>query len=74
MSWTANPTLLIFHASGVAILSSIRTAEGEVRVEGFHDDVRLLSEADRAAIAEVPFDEQAYKDSIGVSRARRRAG
>jgi acetylornithine deacetylase/succinyl-diaminopimelate desuccinylase-like protein len=51
----------------VGILSSMRTPEGEVRVEGFHDDVRPLSEADRAAIAEVPFDERAYKDSVGVT-------
>jgi acetylornithine deacetylase/succinyl-diaminopimelate desuccinylase-like protein len=50
----------------VGILSSMRGPEGEVRVDGFHDDVRPLSEADRAAIAEVPFDEQAYKDSVGV--------
>lgn len=51
----------------VSILSSMRTVEGEVRVDGFHDDVRPLSEADRAAIAKVPFDEQAYKDSVGVT-------
>jgi acetylornithine deacetylase/succinyl-diaminopimelate desuccinylase-like protein len=51
----------------VSVLGSMRSAEGEVRVEGFHDDVRALSEADRAAIAEVPFDEQAYQDSVGVT-------
>jgi acetylornithine deacetylase/succinyl-diaminopimelate desuccinylase-like protein len=50
----------------VDILNSMRSADGEVRVLGFHDDVRPLSEADRAAIAEVPFDECEYTESLGV--------
>ena len=49
------------------ILSSMRGADGEVRVLGFHDDVRSLSDADRAAIAEVPFDEREYTESLGVT-------
>lgn len=51
----------------VGILSSMRTPEGEIRVEGFHDDVRPLSTADRTTIARVPFDEEQYKNSVGVS-------
>jgi acetylornithine deacetylase/succinyl-diaminopimelate desuccinylase-like protein len=50
----------------VGILGSMRTPEGEVLVDGFHDDVRPLSAADRAAIAEVPLDEDALKRQAGA--------
>lgn len=51
----------------VGLLHSMRTPDGEVRVEGFHDDVRPLSKAERATIAEVPFDEERYRDAVGVT-------
>ncbi len=51
----------------VGLLHSMRTPEGEVRVEGFHDDVRPLSTAEGQAIAEVPFDEERYRAAVGVT-------
>ncbi len=48
------------------ILDSMRSAEGKILVEGFYDPILPLSEQDRAAIAAIPFDEQAYKEEIGV--------
>lgn len=50
-----------------AILASMRSAEGKILVEGFYDAVVPLSEADRAAIAEIPFDAQEYQERIGIS-------
>jgi len=48
------------------ILDTMRSPEGKLLVEGFYDAVVPLSAEDRAAIAAVPFDEQAYKAAIGV--------
>ncbi len=57
----ANPIHALAH-----ILDSMRSPEGKILVEGFYDAVVPLSAGDRAAIAAVPFDEQAYKAAIGV--------
>ena len=48
------------------ILSSLRRADGTVAVEGFYDDVVELSPAERAAIAQVPFDGDQYLREIGL--------
>lgn len=50
----------------VRILDSLRSPEGKILVKGFYDDVAVLSEAERAAIAAVPFDEQRYLDELGL--------
>jgi len=50
----------------VRILDSMRSPEGKILVEGFYDDVVPLSKADRALIAEVPYDEEAYKAELGI--------
>lgn len=51
----------------VYILSTMRDAEGRITVPGFFDDVRPLSEDDRARIAAVPFKAEEYKEKLGVS-------
>ena len=56
-----NPISALVH-----ILDSLHSPENKILVEGFYDDVLPLSAADRAAIAAIPFDEQAYMQSIGV--------
>jgi acetylornithine deacetylase/succinyl-diaminopimelate desuccinylase-like protein len=50
----------------VRILDSMRNPEGAILVEDFFDDVVPLTDDDRRAIAEVPFDESAYRAEIGV--------
>ena len=57
----SNPIHALVH-----ILDSMRSPEGKILVEGFYDEVVPLSAEDRAAIAAIPFDEQAYKESIDV--------
>jgi len=49
-----------------AILASLHEPDGLIAVAGFHDDVVPLSDADRAAIAAVPFDEEDYRLEVGV--------
>jgi len=50
-----------------ALLTSMRSPEGKILVEGFYDSVLPLSAADRAAIAAIPFDAQSYQERIGVT-------
>jgi len=50
-----------------AILASMRSAEGKILVPGFYAGVRELTDAERADIARVPFDEQAFFAGVGVS-------
>jgi acetylornithine deacetylase/succinyl-diaminopimelate desuccinylase-like protein len=49
-----------------AIVASMHDADGRVSVDGFYDDVVPLSEADRAALARVPFGEDGYRQDVGV--------
>ncbi|HEX8939636.1 MAG TPA: dipeptidase [Candidatus Limnocylindrales bacterium] len=48
------------------IVAALKDAQGRILIPGFYDDVRPLIEADRAAFAALPFDEEAYRESIGV--------
>lgn len=50
----------------VEILSSLRSPDGKILVEGFYDSVRPLSAEDRAAIARVPFDAQEEKTKLDI--------
>jgi acetylornithine deacetylase/succinyl-diaminopimelate desuccinylase-like protein len=50
----------------IQLIASMRGPDGRILVEGFYDDVLPLSPEDRARIAAIPFDEQAYKNLIGV--------
>lgn len=51
----------------VRILDSMRSADGKILVEGFYDRVLPLNERDREQIAAVPYDEESYKRSLGLS-------
>lgn len=57
-----NPVLALAH-----ILAAIKGPDGRVRIPGFYDDVVELTEAERAAMAALPFDEDAYRESIGAA-------
>ena len=48
-----------------AIIAQLKGPDGRIRVPGFYDDVRALSEADRAALAALPIDEDAYLAETG---------
>ncbi|PKP69087.1 MAG: dipeptidase [Alphaproteobacteria bacterium HGW-Alphaproteobacteria-4] len=57
----ANPAMAL-----AQLLGSLKSADGLVTVAGFYDAVIPLSDAERAAIACVPFDEAAYLAETGA--------
>ncbi|MCG7343548.1 dipeptidase [Sporosarcina sp. ACRSL] len=49
------------------ILASFHDQEGTIAVDGFYEDVRPLSDEERAAYKALNFDEDALKQEIGVN-------
>ena len=49
------------------IIAALKGPDGRIRIPGFYDDVRPLSDDDRAHIADLPLDVEAYRERIGVS-------
>lgn len=43
-----------------SLLASLHRPDGSIAVEGFLDGVRILSDAERAGLAAIPFDEAAF--------------
>jgi len=50
-----------------AIVASFHDQEGTITVDGFYDNVRQLTDVERAAYAALDFDEEALKQEIGVT-------
>ena len=50
----------------VRLLGSMTDEFGHVTVEGFHDDVRPMTDLDREVLAAIPFDEAAMKADLDV--------
>ena len=48
------------------MLSRIVDKDGRITVPGFYDDVEEVPQAEREMIARIPFDEEKYKQAIGV--------
>lgn len=48
------------------IIAALKGPDGRILIPGFYDDVVALTEADRAALAALPFDEEAYRRQTGV--------
>ena len=53
---------------------ALKGPDGRIRVPGFYDEVRPLSDAEREAMAALPFDEEALPRRARRPGARRRAG
>ena len=49
------------------LAATLHDADGRVAVAGFYDQVVDITAAERAEIAGVPFDETAFKESLGLS-------
>ena len=48
------------------IIAALKGPDGRIRIPGFYDDVLGLTEAERAAVAALPFDEEAYRTHLGL--------
>jgi len=56
------------------MIASLKDENNHITIPGFYDDVNVLSEAERAEMAETPFDEEAYKKDLGVKALRGEKG
>lgn len=48
------------------IISGLKDRDGRITIPGFYDDVAVPSDAERAKMAERPFDPENYMKSVGV--------
>ncbi|MDF1524383.1 MAG: M20/M25/M40 family metallo-hydrolase, partial [Trueperaceae bacterium] len=56
------------------LLASLKDADGRVSVEGFYDAVVEIDEEERARLAQVPFDREAFMRDAGVTATPGEAG
>jgi acetylornithine deacetylase/succinyl-diaminopimelate desuccinylase-like protein len=59
----ANPAMVLSQ-----ILAQMRDRGGRVKIPGFYDDVRPLSDEERAAWKALPFNERRFKKDLGAPR------
>jgi acetylornithine deacetylase/succinyl-diaminopimelate desuccinylase-like protein len=50
------------------IISQLQDPDGRVLIPGFYDDVVPLSDEERGTYAALPFDEDAFRESLGVDQ------
>ncbi len=48
------------------IITALKGPDGRILIPGFYDDVVAMTDLDRAALASLPFDEEAFRQEIGV--------
>ncbi len=48
------------------LLARMTDEDGRITIPGFYDEVEELSEEERRMLSEIPFDEERYKQAIGV--------
>ncbi|MBQ2786643.1 MAG: dipeptidase [Bacteroidaceae bacterium] len=56
------------------MIAGMTDGDGRITIPGFYDDVEELSSEERDMIASIPFDEEAYKNAIGVKALRGEKG
>lgn len=59
----ANPAMVL-----AQVLAQMKDKGGRVKIPGFYDDVRPLSEEERAAWATLPFNEKKYRKDLGAPK------
>jgi acetylornithine deacetylase/succinyl-diaminopimelate desuccinylase-like protein len=48
------------------IVTALKGPDGRIRIPGFYDAVRSLDDAENAAMADLPFDEERFRTDTGV--------
>jgi acetylornithine deacetylase/succinyl-diaminopimelate desuccinylase-like protein len=56
------------------ILAELHDDQGRINIPGFYSDVDVVTEEDRAEMAKAPFNEQDYKDDLGLNAVGGEAG
>jgi acetylornithine deacetylase/succinyl-diaminopimelate desuccinylase-like protein len=59
----ANPAFVL-----AQMLAQMKDRGGRVKIPGFYDDVRPLSEAEREEFKKLPFNEKQYRKALGAPR------
>ena len=57
----ANPITIL-----AKMIASLHDENNHITIPGFYDDVAISTDAERKLMAQAPFDEQEYKDDLGV--------
>jgi len=52
-----------------SMIASLHDADNHITIPGFYDNVAMLSEAERAELAQAPFSESEFEQSIGLPAA-----
>ncbi len=65
----ANPAMVL-----AQILAQMKDRGGRIKIPGFYDDVRALSDAERAAWKTLPFNEKKYKKDLGAPKLAGESG
>jgi acetylornithine deacetylase/succinyl-diaminopimelate desuccinylase-like protein len=68
-NWVPNPA-----AMAAELIGQMRDSDGRILIPGFYDDVRSLTESERAAIAKLPPVEDALKHEFGIGRTEGNEG
>ncbi|MBR3489516.1 MAG: dipeptidase [Bacteroidales bacterium] len=48
------------------MIASLHDENNHITIPGFYDDVLVISDEERALMAQAPFDEEAYKKELGI--------
>lgn len=65
-NWVSSPAWQL-----VQLLSTMKNDKGEVTINGFYDDVKPLSEAEKKALAAIPPVEEQMKKQLGIQMTER---
>ena len=65
----ANPNFVL-----AQMLSQMKDKSGRVKITGFYDDVRELSQDERDALKKLPFNEKQYKKGLGAPKLHGETG
>lgn len=49
------------------ILAQLTDSDGRITIPGFYDDVEEISDYERSLIAQIPFDEEEYKQNLDIT-------
>ncbi len=63
-NWAPNPVVEL-----TQLVSSMRDTEGRIRISGFSDDVRPLTETERGAVAAAPDVDAMLREEMGLARS-----
>ena len=63
-NWVPNPAVM-----AAEVVAQLRDSEGRILIPGFADDVRPLTAAEKAAMAQLPPVEDSLKQEFGIGRS-----